>query len=150
MLVYERLEHSLMDKTLSCIREYTKDDLTNAETIRIICNNYCAQYLQITKSGWKFLIEYYGYEKLYEIDKSCNSGFYHWYGSENSDNSFEAYKKWISERIENYRNVPDRVHIDHRPESIARSALCVGKTIEEVAELFELPLDYVQKIKEQI
>ena len=150
MLVYERLGHSVMDKTLRCIREYTKDDLKDMETIRIICNNYCAQYLQITKSGWKFLIEYYGYEKLYEIDKSCDFGFYHWYGSENSDNSFEAYKKWIGKMIENYPSVPDSVHIDHRPESIARSALRVGKTIEEIAELFELPLDYVQKIKEQI
>ena len=52
--------------------------------------------------------------------------------------------------IENYPSVPNSVHIAHRPESIARSALRVGKTIEEVAELFELPLDYVQKIKEQI
>ncbi len=52
--------------------------------------------------------------------------------------------------MENYPNVPDSVYIDHRPESIARSALKVGKTIEEVAELFELPIDYVQKMKERI
>ncbi|MBE6850771.1 MAG: hypothetical protein E7504_03385 [Ruminococcus sp.] len=32
--------------------------------------DYC-QILEayITKKGWAFLIEYYGYEKLYEIDK---------------------------------------------------------------------------------
>ena len=31
---------------------------------------YC-QILEayITKKGWEFLIDYYGYEKLYEIDK---------------------------------------------------------------------------------
>ncbi len=46
--------------------------------------------------------------------------------------------------IKEYPNVPDFVYVSDRPENIARNALGVGKTVEEVAELFEMPLEYVQ------
>jgi len=50
-------------------REYTRDELANPKVVEELFD-YC-QILQayITKKGWAFLIEHYGYEKLYEIDK---------------------------------------------------------------------------------
>ena len=50
-------------------REYTKEDLMNPEIVEELFD-YC-QILEayISKKGWAFLIDYYGYEKLYEIDK---------------------------------------------------------------------------------
>ena len=50
-------------------REYIKDDLMKLEVVEELFD-YC-QILEayITKKGWEFLIDYYGYEKLYEIDK---------------------------------------------------------------------------------
>ena len=50
-------------------REYTRDELIKPEIVEELFD-YC-QILEayITKKGWAFLIEYYGYEKLYEIDK---------------------------------------------------------------------------------
>jgi len=50
-------------------REYIKDDLMKPEVVEELFD-YC-QILEayITKKGWEFLIDYYGYEKLYEIDK---------------------------------------------------------------------------------
>ena len=50
-------------------REYTRDELMKPEIVEELFD-YC-QILEayITKKGWAFLIEYYGYEKLYEIDK---------------------------------------------------------------------------------
>ena len=50
-------------------REYTKEDLMNLEILEELFD-YC-QILEayISKKGWAFLIDYYGYEKLYEIDK---------------------------------------------------------------------------------
>ncbi|MGN0684162.1 MAG: hypothetical protein ACI4JY_10845 [Oscillospiraceae bacterium] len=144
MLAYYRLGHSLMDKNLSNIVEFTEDDMIDLEKVRIICNRYCGYDIHITKSGWDFLIEHYGYEGLYEIDKSSKFGFYHRYLSEHSDNSLEAFIKWISDRIESYPKVPDSVYKADTPESIARSALQVGKTAEEVANLFEIPLANVR------
>lgn len=60
--------------------EYTKNDLTNPLKVEELFD-YC-QILEayITKSGWKFLINYYGYEKLYEID--IKSG---WFDAETLD-----------------------------------------------------------------
>lgn len=51
------------------IREYTESDLIKPETVEELFD-YC-QILEayITKKGWTFLIDYYGYEKLYEINK---------------------------------------------------------------------------------
>ncbi len=144
MLAYRRLEFSLMDKNLSNIEEYTENDLADPETIKIICNMYCAYIIHITKTGWNFMIEHYGYEGLYEIDKSCDHGFYSWH--RDSDNSFEAYKKWITDMIEGYPKVPDYIYKADTPEVIARTALQVGKTAEEVAKLFEMPLDYVRSL----
>ena len=49
-------------------REYTEDDLMKPETVEELFD-YC-QILEayITKRGWAVLIDYYGYEKLFEID----------------------------------------------------------------------------------
>lgn len=51
------------------LREYTKEELTDPKIVEELFD-YC-QILEayITKQGWAFLIEHYGYEKLYEIDK---------------------------------------------------------------------------------
>lgn len=145
VLAYRRLGHSLMDINLHNIKEYTEKDITDPETIRMICNMYCAHGIHITKTGWNFLIEHYGYEGLYKIDKSCSFGFCSWY--EHSDNSLEAYKKWIKDMIESYPKVPDYVYKADTPEGIAKSALRVGKTAEAVAELFEMPLDFVRSLQ---
>ena len=61
--------------------------------------DYC-QILEgyITKSGWKFLIEYYGYERLLEIDK--RSGWL----SERTECNLGEYIKWIQYEIESYPN----------------------------------------------
>ena len=50
-------------------REYTKGDWMKPEVVEELFD-YC-QILEayISKKGWAFLIDYYGYEKLYEIDK---------------------------------------------------------------------------------
>ncbi len=59
--------------------EYTKNDLTNPSKVEELFD-YC-QILEayITKSGWEFLINYYGYEKLYEINKKAvGSMLKHW------------------------------------------------------------------------
>ena len=90
------------------------------------------------------MIEHYGYEGLYEIDKSCDHGFCSWY--KDSDNSFAAYKNWINEMTESYPKVPDSVYKADTPQGIAELALKAGKTAEEVAELFEMPLDYVKSL----
>ncbi|MDE6664718.1 MAG: hypothetical protein K2K14_00795 [Ruminococcus sp.] len=62
------------------LMEYTKNDLMNPSKVEELFD-YC-QILEayITKSGWKFLINYYGYEKLYEID--IKSG---WFDAETLD-----------------------------------------------------------------
>lgn len=75
------------------IKEYTKNDLKNPETVEGLFD-YC-QILEayITKSGWKFLIEFYGYEKLYEIDK--RSGWL----SDYSD-TLEEYIEWVKYEID--------------------------------------------------
>ena len=90
------------------------------------------------------MTEHYGYEGLYEIDKSCDHGFYRW--NEDSDNSFEAYKNWINNMIESYPKVPEHVYKADTPQGIAESALKAGKTAEEVAKLFEMSLDYVRSL----
>lgn len=49
--------------------EYTGEQLMEPETVKKLFD-YC-QILEayITKKGWAFLTDHYGYEKLYEIDK---------------------------------------------------------------------------------
>ena len=150
MLAYCRKAFSLMDQSLNNIEEYTKQDLIDPEVIKMICRCYCYYGIHITRSGWEFLIEHYGYEGLYKIDKSCGNGFYDQRSSECADNSLEEYIKWINNRIESYPYVPDHVYISDRPEYIARSALEVGKTAEEVAQLFEMSLEYVKELERKI
>lgn len=49
--------------------EYSKEDLMNEKTLETIFDY--AQILEayITPKGWDFLIQYYGYDKLFQIDK---------------------------------------------------------------------------------
>ena len=57
---------------------YFRDDLTDPNTVMMVFD-YCQILLaSITKSGWEFLVDYYGYEKLFELDrrsawKDCDS-----------------------------------------------------------------------------
>lgn len=150
MLVYRRKAHSLMDRTLSNIEEYTKEELMNPEEVRDVLRWNYVEWLYITKSGWEFLIEHYGYDGLYEIDKSNKYGFYSWSSAAGKDNSLAAYIEWIRESIERYPEVSDRVYKDDRPKSIAKAALQVGKTVEEVVELFELQNEYVLELDRQV
>ena len=57
--------------------------------------DYC-QILEayITKKGWQFLIENYGYDRLYEIDK--RSG---WLTERSSESSIEEYIEWVKYEI---------------------------------------------------
>jgi hypothetical protein len=68
------------------VREYTKEQLMDAKTVENLFN-YC-QILEacITKQGWAFLIDQYGYEKLYEIDNIS--------GWINAD-TLEEFQDWV-------------------------------------------------------
>ncbi len=68
MLAYRRLGHSIMDKTLNNIEEYTKEDLMDSKKGKMIFRMYYFYEVHMTKSGWQFLIDYHGYEGLHEID----------------------------------------------------------------------------------
>ena len=49
-------------------REYYRNDFVDSNTV-IEIFDYCQILLaHITKSGWKFLVEHYGYEKLYALN----------------------------------------------------------------------------------
>ncbi len=76
------------------VREYTKVDLLQPEKVEELFD-YC-QILEayITKTGWQFLIESYGYDKLYEIDK--RSG---WLSDRSSESSIEEYIEWVKYEI---------------------------------------------------
>lgn len=78
------------------VREYTKEDLLKPEKVEELFD-YC-QILEayITKKGWEFLIENYGYDKLYEIYK--RSG---WLTERSSDSSIEEYIEWVKNEIGN-------------------------------------------------
>ena len=69
--------------------EYTGEQLMDPETVKELFD-YC-QILEayITKKGWAFLTDHYGYEKLYEIDKK--SGW-------TDEDTLEGYK----ERVQYY------------------------------------------------
>ena len=59
-------------------RKYFRDDFTNPNIV-IEVFDYCQILLAyITKTGWKFLADHYGYEKLFELNFvsgwiDCNS-----------------------------------------------------------------------------
>ena len=76
------------------VREYTKVDLLQPEKVKELFD-YC-QILEayITKKGWQFLIENYGYDRLYEIDK--RSG---WLTERSSEISIEEYIEWVKYEI---------------------------------------------------
>ena len=71
--------------------EYTKDDLAVPSKVEELFD-YC-QILEanITKSGWDFLIQFYGYEKLYQIDKKSG-----WFDAEN----LEEFQRCIQAEME--------------------------------------------------
>ena len=71
--------------------EYSQEDLKNEDKV-IEVFSYCGILEgMITKEGWKFLIDFYGYEKLYEMDKKAI-----WCDCE----SIEEYISWITYQIE--------------------------------------------------
>ena len=76
------------------VREYTKEDLLKPEKVEELFD-YC-QILEayITKTGWQFLIESYGYDKLYEIDK--RSG---WLSDRSTESNLEEYIEQIKYEI---------------------------------------------------
>ncbi len=77
------------------IREYTEEDLRNPDRVEELFD-YCQIFeAYITKSGWEFLIQHYGYEKLHEIDK--RSGWL----SERCDNSndVDEYIEWVKHEM---------------------------------------------------
>lgn len=73
------------------IKEYTKEDLMNPNKVEELFD-YC-QILEayITKSGWEFLIQHYGYEKLYEINNKSG-----WLDADNLDD----FISWVEYEIE--------------------------------------------------
>ena len=75
-------------------KEYSEDDLKNPETLKDIFDLCQILEAYITKEGWEFLIHYYGYEKLYEIDQK--SGWL----SERTENTLEEYIHWVDYEIE--------------------------------------------------
>lgn len=72
------------------VLEYTKEQLMNPKIVEELFD-YC-QILEayITKKGWFFLIDYYGYERLYEIDKASG-----WIDAD----TLEEYKEWVKYKI---------------------------------------------------
>ena len=71
-----------------------KEDLLKPEKVEELFD-YC-QILEayITKTGWQFLIESYGYDKLYEIDK--RSG---WLSDQSTESNLEEYIERIKYEI---------------------------------------------------
>ena len=53
-------------------REYFRDDFINSGTV-IEVFDYCQIWLAyITKPGWEFLVDYYGYEMLYNMNAASD------------------------------------------------------------------------------
>ena len=48
---------------------YFEDDLNNEDTVEILFDYCSLWYAIIYKEGWEFLIGYYGYQKLFEINE---------------------------------------------------------------------------------
>lgn len=67
-------------------KNYYEKDLSNPDIV-IEVFDYCQILLAfITKPGWFYLVEHYGYEELFELDKkSC------WIDCE----TIEEFKTWI-------------------------------------------------------
>lgn len=72
-------------------REYTETDLRNPTNV-VELFGYCG-ILEglITKEGWRFLVEAYGYERLYKMDKEAL-----WNDSE----TIEEYIDWVMHEME--------------------------------------------------
>ncbi len=148
MLAYREKHHSLIARDLSHIEEYTKEDLMKSDEIELIYRCIYRYDIHITKSGWEFLIEYYGYEGLYEIDKSCKC-FHATCLKKGKNDGLKDYIEWINGRIKAYPEVPDYVYKDRRPKNIAKYALMV-KNVGEVAELFEMSVELVKELYREL
>jgi len=76
-------------------REYTEEELKNPQVVREVFD-YC-QILEayITKEGWGFLVNYYGYERLYEIDKTSG-----WFDEKTLEGFIEAVQQEIKDSID--------------------------------------------------
>ncbi|MFG6367343.1 MAG: hypothetical protein K1W16_02760 [Lachnospiraceae bacterium] len=72
-------------------RAYTKEDLSDSSKVEKLFD-YC-QILEayITKSGWDYLIQRYGYEGLYHIDQKSG-----WFNAEN----LEEFKQCVDAEVE--------------------------------------------------
>ena len=60
--------------------EYTAEDLRNPSKVEELFDYCQIREGYITKSGWDFLIQNYGYEELYRIDKKSG-----WLDTESPD-----------------------------------------------------------------
>ena len=77
-------------------KAYYKEDLMNPQTVEELFDYCQILYADITKSGWEFLIEYYGFQGLYEIDQK--SGWLTDCGTEVM--SLEEYIQWVKDMLD--------------------------------------------------
>lgn len=66
--------------------KYWECDLDNEKKVEILFDYAQILEVQITNRGWEYLIKRYGFNKLFEIDKSSG-----WFDCEN----IEEYKSWV-------------------------------------------------------
>ncbi len=71
---------------LEAKEEYWESDLDTEEKVEILFDYAQILEVGITKKGWNYLIERYGYETLFKIDKKSG-----WIDSE----SLEEFKSWV-------------------------------------------------------
>ena len=75
-------------ETGNTIKDYYEDDLKEEKIVEELFDYAQILLAYIEYEGWKFLIDQYGYEKLYEIDKK--SGWL----TDKSDN-LQDYIEWV-------------------------------------------------------
>ena len=76
-------------------REYTKEELMNPEKVEELFSYCSILQAYIKAAGWRFLIDYYGYEKLFEIDKRSL-----WIDEDTLEEYIESVEVMISEQAE--------------------------------------------------
>ena len=81
--------------TLENCKEYGKEDLMNPQNVEELFDYCQILYADITKSGREFLIEYYGFQGLYEIDKKSG-----WLTDWETEMSLEEYIQWVKHMLE--------------------------------------------------
>lgn len=80
-------------ETGKTIKDYYEEDLNEEKTVEELFDYAQILLAYIEYDGWKYLINKYGYEKLYEIDK--RSGWL----SDNSDN-LQEYIEWVKHEMD--------------------------------------------------